>query len=888
MNNTDAYYAITLKQYFKKRTEDEQDALIKSWEDQYYEAVRGNKPIQFEPLPSEMVDGKLDLSALSDRFDAFRAYGESRQYGIPDMLKMDMEKAGGRFELNVHVGIEPKEPRGPISATVAGILASMESKDAEKVASLPPIVEPAVMATPEPGIVAQPITAPIVEPTAPTTTPEPTPKKLHPFFDTLNKTASNGTGFSDHVIEQRAKLVNEQILSAIESDQYEGLDLGYFVENHGARRGGDKELFREHVEELAIANGYEIRDGYVGKKGVDFKLNKDIADQLRAEEIAASNARGAAREQEKQAAKQRQEQLASEQRAKKEAEQAARDEARNTKSAEQKKLNEIEIKKANKEYEEQKAKDLRARTPSADIGDARPVIGEEGFFNKVDASKALSFDLETSMLDPGRAGAFIWGTGYARLTKGNNVKKTGKLYKDNISLENVKSIIGSNDFGKEQIEKGRLNPLFESYESLDGQQNILGDFVDAAKKSKANILLIQNANFERRWMEPLMRATGADISGISDVMRMAYETGSGELPSFHPPGEVLEARSKAMAHFYSFLETGDETMFTHAAKAYEDIMGMISGHMSSGSKKMIVVDQLDLTRGLFMKAAELGYIDKKYANIGTAQSFLSLMLLGEEETHLAPDDASQTLRTAYKHIIPMYNELMSGVVSDKTKETLERISIGQKQEATSQLTRSLVRAFDEAMSPTGYGYYDSLANDKPVELTFRDTETGKLSVAQRIFKTSKKYIKGDLAFVAQDVLRRYHGIDTPGIDKDELLRNIINHKSPQESIDYINNLNKDVANISKNPIEAADGQILNWIKNNKIKATAIGAGLIGIGMMAFGGGTKEEIEADKNAKRQFTQSVDNNIRMYSKPSISVDTYHGSGFADWNERIGHHE
>ena len=40
MNNTDAYYAITLKQYFKKRTEDEQDALIKSWEDQYYEAVR--------------------------------------------------------------------------------------------------------------------------------------------------------------------------------------------------------------------------------------------------------------------------------------------------------------------------------------------------------------------------------------------------------------------------------------------------------------------------------------------------------------------------------------------------------------------------------------------------------------------------------------------------------------------------------------------------------------------------------------------------------------------------------------------------------------------------------------------------------------------------------
>jgi hypothetical protein len=68
---------------------------------------------------------------------------------------------------------------------------------------------------------------------------------------------------------------------------------------------------------------------------------------------------------------------------------------------------------------------------------------------------------------------------------------------------------------------------------------------------------------------------------------------------------------------------------------------------------------------------------------------------------------------------------------------------------------------------------------------------------------------------------------------------------------------------------------------NKIKAT-IGIGsAIGVTAMMLSGDT-----TDSKAQRKYSEQekyLESNIKMYN----TIPQYHGSGFADWNERTKHH-
>lgn len=70
-------------------------------------------------------------------------------------------------------------------------------------------------------------------------------------------------------------------------------------------------------------------------------------------------------------------------------------------------------------------------------------------------------------------------------------------------------------------------------------------------------------------------------------------------------------------------------------------------------------------------------------------------------------------------------------------------------------------------------------------------------------------------------------------------------------------------------------------------------GLGGIALLATMAldNSKEDIDKVKNKKKmkdQFGQSVESNLKLYSNQKPRIQTYHGSGFADWNERTKHHE
>ena len=497
--------------------------------------------------------------------------------------------------------------------------------------------------------------------------------------------------------------------------------------------------------------------------------------------------------------------------------------------------------------------------------------------------KILSFDIETSRLDPGRPGSFIWGTGYAQYDSTGKETKVGNLFRADRDVDSARNILSDSEFGKKQLAAGRFDSLLNDYDRLPLQSTILQDFVTHTKGSGANVLLIQNANFERRWMESMFNMPGANSSEISDIMRMGIQTADGIIPSFNPSADILEKRSAGLKSYYKFLETGDNSLFEESAKAYQGIMESYA-HQMQTSKKMFVMDQIDLTRGLFFKAAEMGLIDKKYVNIGTSQSFLSRILLDTEELHLAAEDASQTLETTTKHILPMYNDLMSGNPSQKTLDMLGEISGAQKGEASNQLIRSLNRAYEEALSPQGYGYYDTFAPEKPKEILTFDTETGASDSGILTFKTQKKFIKDDLAFVTQDVLRRYHGIDTPGIDKDQILEKVLGLGTNEEKVKYVSELEGTV-DIKAHTPSLPNGKVMQWLKDNPVKSIAGVVAAASIATIAFS--DSDNMKA-KEAKKQLSQSVDNNLRIYSKPKISIAPEHGSGFADWNERSGHHE
>ncbi len=512
--------------------------------------------------------------------------------------------------------------------------------------------------------------------------------------------------------------------------------------------------------------------------------------------------------------------------------------------------------------------------------------------------RILSFDIETSSLDPGNG--FIWQTGFASYDNNGNLTSSGEYFapSDNASVSDLQDRLTTSEFGKKQHEAGRFNEYLASQKRQQG--DVTKSLLNAMSGDK-DVLLIQNSNFERRWIESHAfsgTAEAGDVAALSDKSAYSYfKRGTQtKVGSLYPSPEILGLRNEASAKYYKFLQTGDAALFDEAAKLHSDIMARYATELlDTTSGKYKVVDLMDITKSVFAKAAEEGLIDKRHVTIGTSQEFLARMFNLGEETHLAPGDSKQAMSIFVDNLMPLYKDLTSGNVSDNTKRIFKQISDAQPTEATHQYMRSLTRAFDEAQSQAGYRQSIPIGNSKIEKLEFIDNRTGSIVKSSREFQTGRRYLKAeDSAAIIEDVSSRYRNIPTAGFSAEQVEQEVERLPTPIHKREFVETLSREVReNKDKLPnLRDADinaGSLKKWFKNNRGKSIALGLAALGaIAIADSDNGSAEEIKTTKAAKRQMTQSIDNSLRIYSKPKISIDPDHGSGFADWNERTRHHE
>lgn len=498
----------------------------------------------------------------------------------------------------------------------------------------------------------------------------------------------------------------------------------------------------------------------------------------------------------------------------------------------------------------------------------------------IDKKGIASLDIETSGLNAKDKKFFTWSVGVSKFddTAKDGVSFTEDFYRPiGIDKKESQRIMELHKFGQDQAKAGVFNSYFQNFGTFKDQKSILKDLT--AKLQGTDILLMQNANFERRAIEGLMEiSSAADVKAFGDLFETRYaDTG---LPYLGPSPDILEKKNIASGKFSEYLADPkkNEKLFGEAAAVYDDIMDSYLDQIHNRSGRIKVVDQLDFTKGLYMKAANMGLLDKQYASVGTAQSFLSEFFLKEAESHTSGSDSSQTARTAFNHILTLYEDLKTGNPSDETLKTLQKIRAVQPIEAANQLQRGLVRAVNEASEPTGYKLYDTYGKNAPYTQEFINS-SGQTTKITRMFKTSG-HATNDPNLAIADTMKRYENIETKHVDKTILAEELLKEEDVPKKKEILERVAEDI----KNSKTAAKGL------NNRAK---LAMGLGGIALLATMAldNSKEDIDKVKNKKKmkdQFGQSVESNLKLYSNQKPRIQTYHGSGFADWNERTKHHE
>lgn len=496
-------------------------------------------------------------------------------------------------------------------------------------------------------------------------------------------------------------------------------------------------------------------------------------------------------------------------------------------------------------------------------------------------NRILSFDIETSSLEP--RNGFVWQSGFASY-ENDTIKKEGNFF-DPQSAENRETALRSSVFGEKQFKAGAFAEYLASSGNKNQEQFITSvvDKIIEGHKNGKDILLIQNANFERRWLESI--AENSDFAAnefkrLNGIMSHSYSVNN--VPSFHPSPKILELRNTALGNYYDFLKTGNMQGFDIAASTYNDIMSEYKSYFTSSKDILKPMDMMDITRGLLFRLAENGHIEKNMSLIGTSQSFLSSIFLDRPEKHLAPDDAGDALEIFTKHLFSMYDEVTSGNISDSSKMFIAKLKDGHSKEARKQFIKSMIRAVDEGSSDYGYSYAGKIGTESNSQIEFVNNKTGAKETANRSFRNGLFTLKveDNLDLILSDVAERYTGIAFDEHNAQIILNDIMQKSSNKEKIEYLNSLDElDSIDIKNQDIDS--GKIWSYIKQNKIKSiVGIGAA-IGMSGVLMSNNTDNSRMARQNY--EANNSLERGLKMYN----TIPQYHGSGFADWNERTKHH-
>lgn len=546
-----------------------------------------------------------------------------------------------------------------------------------------------------------------------------------------------------------------------------------------------------------------------------------------------------------------------------------------------------------------------------------------------------SFDIETTSLTPngnitseyngvtrnigkGR----IWSIGAYGRNKDKTIAKEFHYDPDSIidkkaewnALKN-KEFYSTNKVVRDYFESDTKN--FRSndiYKHMDN--DIFGD-----GGNKRGMILIQNSQFERRWMSSLPYS---EMLSIHRNMIESQMYNGERVNQLYRPAEVSKHLQDAKNA--KTLAASDKA-YDRMIKAYKEIDKKISS-LPSGQNKFYVADLMDFTAATLTKAAAQGRVPESYSKMGHNVDFLAKLMLGEEEIHGAMSDAKQQY-AIFKKMNMIREELVSGSLSDETKDIFTRMIEAEpylREVMGMKVLKSNIQKYKET------GKFDTRRRAGDATITIVDNISGEeknISVPKYVYTGSKedsikrimeevdKYGNTSAKRHLDDAWARSNGniddfidiitnIDSPSINNIENLAD-----NAVESILLGGTVDSDTKKLieesskidhKKEFIRKAENIYDTKIKNIPIIGELLpnnfkkGYGVLGLGAAALGlYASMDSFDDDLKVRAIREDQQRLRQRQYADPTIrqfqSLDYASmpaGVGKANWEERNKHYE
>lgn len=546
-----------------------------------------------------------------------------------------------------------------------------------------------------------------------------------------------------------------------------------------------------------------------------------------------------------------------------------------------------------------------------------------------------SFDIETTSLTPngnvtsdyngvtrnigkGR----IWSIGAYGINKDKTIAKEFHYDPDSIidkkaewnALKN-KEFYSTNKVVRDYFESGTKN--FRSndiYKHIDN--DIFGD-----GGNKRGMILIQNSQFERRWMSSLPYS---EMLSIHRNMIESQMYNGERVDQLYRPAEVSKHLQDAKNA--KTLAASDKA-YDRMIEAYKEIDKRISS-LPAGQNKFYVADLMDFTAATLTKAAAQGKVPESYSKMGHNVDFLAKLMLGEEEIHGAMSDAKQQY-AIFKKMNMIREELVSGSLSDETKDIFTRMREAEpylREVMGMKVLKSNIQKYKET------GKFDTRRRAGDATITIVDNISGEeknISVPKYVYTGSKedsikrimeevdKYGNTSAKRHLDDAWARSNGniddfidiiknIDSPSINNIENLAD-----NAVESILLGGTVDSDTKRLieesskidhKKEFIRKAENIYDTKIKNIPIIGELLpnnfkkGYGVLGLGAAALGlYASMDSFDDDLKVRAIREDQQRLRQRQYADPTIrqfqSLDYASmpaGVGKANWEERNKHYE
>lgn len=355
-----------------------------------------------------------------------------------------------------------------------------------------------------------------------------------------------------------------------------------------------------------------------------------------------------------------------------------------------------------------------------------------------------SFDIETTSLTPngnitsdyngvtrnigkGR----IWSIGAYGRNKDKTIAKEFHYDPDSIidkkaewnALKN-KEFYSTNkvvrDYFESDTKNFRSNDIYKHIDS-----DIFGD-----GGNKRGMILIQNSQFERRWMSSLPYS---EMLSIHRNMIESQMYNGERVNQLYRPAEVTKHLQDAKNA--KTLAASDKA-YDRMIEAYKEIDKRISS-LPADQNKFYVADLMDFTAATLTKAAAQGKIPESYSKMGHNVDFLAKLMLGEEEIHGAMSDAKQQY-AIFKKMNMIREGLVSGSLSDETKDIFTRMREAEpylREVMGMKVLKSNIQKYKET------GRFDTRRRAGDTTITIVDNISGEeknISVPKYVYTGSKE------------------------------------------------------------------------------------------------------------------------------------------------------